>query len=81
MSEVEARRRFPELVVASLGAMRKEKPGGVVTARILFDGTHGVSVNTRTRTRDQERGPIASDVKRLLREKGEYGGTNFCSDS
>ena len=77
MSEVEARHRFPELVVASLGAMRKEKPGGVVTARILFDGTHGVSVKTRTRTRDQERGPIASDVKRLLREKANMEEPTF----
>ena len=77
MSEVEARRRFPELVVASLEAMRKEKPGGVVTARILFDGTHGVSVNTRTRIRDQERGPIASDVKRLLREKANMEEPTF----
>ena len=25
---------------------------GIVTARVLFDGTHGISVNTRTRIRD-----------------------------
>ena len=36
MSEVEARRRFPELAVASLGAMRKEKPGmGSQSTRVL----------------------------------------------
>ena len=39
LSESEARRKFPDLVVASLGAERKEKPGGKVTARVLFDGT------------------------------------------
>ena len=38
----------PDLVVASLKAARKDKPCGVVTARVLFDGTHGISVNTRT---------------------------------
>ena len=69
LSEEEARRRFPGLTVASLGAIKKEKPGGEVTARILFDGTHGIDVNTRIRIRDQERAPIAADVKRVLREK------------
>ena len=56
-------------MVASLGAMRKDKPGGVVTARVLFDGTNGIYVNRRTRIRDQERSPIAADIKRLMREK------------
>ena len=69
LSEEEARQKFPALTVASLGAIKKEKPGGEVTARILFDGTHGIDVNTRIRIRDQERAPIAADVKRVLREK------------
>ena len=42
--EPEAKRRYPNLVVASLGAIRKDKPNGEVTARVLFDGTHGLSV-------------------------------------
>ena len=50
MSESEARRRLPELVVASLGTLRKDKPHGGITARVLFDGTHGMSVNRRTRS-------------------------------
>ena len=50
LSEDEARARFPNLVVASLEAQRKEKPGGVVTARVLFDGTHGIDVNTSTKS-------------------------------
>ena len=57
--------------MASLGANRKEKATGEVTARVLFDGTHGIDVNRRTRVRDQERGPIASDIKRVLREKAK----------
>ena len=63
----------PDLVVASLGAQRKDKPGGVVSARVLFDGTHGITVNTRTRFRDQERGPVAADLKRIMREKSRVG--------
>ena len=54
-TEAESRARYPHLVVASLGAQRKDKPNGVVSARVLFDGTHGLAVNTRTRIRDQER--------------------------
>ena len=67
----------PGLTVASLGAQRKEKPGGEVTARILFDGTHGIDVNTRIRIRDQERAPIAADVKRHLREKASLETPTF----
>ena len=77
MSEPEARTKYPNLVVASLGAQRKQKPGGKITARVLFDGTHGLSVNTRTRLRDQERGPIAADLKRSMREKARYGELTF----
>ena len=42
LSKTAARARFPKLTVASLGAMRKDKPGSIVTARVLFNGTHGV---------------------------------------
>ena len=61
----------PGSVIASLGANRKDKPNGVVAARVLHDGTNGLAVNTRTRIRDQERSPIASDLKRATREKSE----------
>ena len=77
MTESEARTKYPNLVVASLGAQRKQKPGGKVTARVLFDGTHGLSVNTKTRLRDQERGPIAADLKRSMREKARFGELTF----
>ena len=73
LTETEARLRFPDLVVASLG-IRKDKPSGVVTARVLFDGTNGIYVN---RTRDQERSPIAADLKRLIREKSQRGRRTF----
>ena len=71
-SEEEARACYPDLVVASLGPQRKDKPNGEVSARFLFDGTHGLAVNTRTRVRDQERSPIAADLKRALREKAQF---------
>ena len=76
-TETEARARSPNLVVASLGANRKDKPNGTVTARVLFDGTHVTSVNKRTRIRDQERAPIAADLKRSMREKAREGLTTF----
>ena len=56
LSELEVKKRFPDLVIASLGAQRKEKPGGVVTARVSFDGTHGLCVNSRTRLRETRKG-------------------------
>ena len=43
--------------------MKKDKPGGVVTARVLFDGRNGIPVFWRTRILDQERAPVASDIK------------------
>ena len=77
LSEAEAKRQYPNLVVASLGANKKDKPSGEVTARVLFDGTHGLSVNTRTRIRDQERSPVASDLKRAMREKAALNEPTF----
>ena len=35
LTESEARKEYPDLVIASLGAQRKEKPGGKITARVL----------------------------------------------
>ena len=64
-------------MIASQGAQRKEKPGGKITARVLFDGTHGLCVNTRTRLRDQERAPIAADLKRTTREKAKLDELTF----
>ena len=66
--EHEARRQHPDLVVAALGADRKDKPNRVVSARVLFDGSNGVAINRRTRIRDQERTPVAMDGKRVMRE-------------
>ena len=77
MTEEEAKKRYTNLVIASLGAQRKEKLGGKVTARVLFDGAHGLCVNTRTRLRDQERAPIAADLKRSMREKAKVDELTF----
>ena len=77
LTEEEARARFPNLVVASLGANRKDKPDGTVSARVLFDGTNGVEVNKKTRIRDQERAPVAADLKRVMREKARVGERTF----
>ena len=66
LTEAGAKSHYPNLVVASLGANRKDKRSVEVSARVLFDGTHSLSVNTRTRIRDQERSPVASDLKRAF---------------
>ena len=76
-AEAGARTRFPDQVVASLGAQRKDKPNSVVSSRVLFDGTHGPAVNTRTRILDLERSPIAADPKRAMKEKAELGQPTF----
>ena len=69
--------RFPNQVIALLGAQRKEKPAGKVSARVLFDGTHGLCVNSRTRLSDQERAPIADDLTRTMREKAKVDELAF----
>ena len=77
LSEDEAKARYPHLVIASLGANRKDKPNGEISARVLFDGINGLQVNTRTRLRDQERAPIAADLKRAMHEKATLGVRTF----
>ena len=76
-TEQEARESYPNRVIAPLGVNRKDKPGGVVLAQVLFGGTHGISVNTRTRIRDQERAPIAADLKRAMSKKSEHEEGTF----
>ena len=77
MIQLEARKQFPTLVVASLGAVRKDKPDGQFTARVLFDDTQGLEVNKRTRIRDQERAPISADLKRSMSAKAAKGNATF----
>ena len=79
LPEQVAKEKYPNLVVASLGANRKDRPNGEVTARVLHDGTNGLAVNTRTRLRDQERSPISADLKRGNAGKGQAGLQHVCS--
>ncbi len=72
LSPAEARSRFPNLTVMSLGAVAKvQEPSQPSDLRLLMDGTHGVAVNTRIKQRDQDRCPTAADVKRVQRAQGE----------
>ena len=50
---------------------------GVISARVLFDGSNGIPVNRRIRLRDQERAPVASDLKRCMRVKARTGEQTF----
>ena len=82
LSDFRNRRRkkgTPNLVVASLGANRKDRPNGEVTARVLHDGTNGLAVNTRTRLRGPGaftylRGPQKSNAG-----EGQAGLQHICS--
>ena len=42
LSENQGRSKFPHFVTVSLSTLRKDKPNGVITARVLFDETHGI---------------------------------------
>ena len=79
LSEEDAERQCPGFSITSLGANRKEKSDGTITAWVLHDGSNGIAVNRRTRVRDQERCPMASDLKRAMREKARKGERTFAS--
>ena len=70
----EAKRRFPNLVVSSLGAVVKTDPdtGEATNVRMVLDGTHRVALNNQIRVRDQDRCPTASDVRRQQKEQASY---------
>ena len=55
-------------MVASLGAVRKDKPNGV-TARVLFIGTNGIEANEKTTFRDQERATLADFLELCARKQ------------
>ena len=78
LTPAQAKARFgSSLVVASLGAVRKENSQGEVSTRVVYDATHGVRVNSLIRMRDQDRAPTAPDLKTALREQHEGGGRSF----
>ncbi len=70
----EALFHFPALTVNSLNAVAKlDEAGSVTSVRLVLDGTHGVVVNRAIRQRDQDRCPVASDVRRVQREQALTG--------
>ena len=68
---------FPHLGVASFGANRTDNPYGALSARVRIDGTNGISVNRRTRLRDQDHGRTAADLEHAMREKSKQGCRTF----
>ena len=77
LSELEAKKQYPSLFIASPGANREDKPDGQITARVFFDGTHGLQVNRRTWVQDQERAPTAADLKGCMRAKAARDEATF----
>ncbi len=74
LSVEEAAFHFPALSVNSLNAVAKlDETGSVSSVRLVLDGTHGVVVNKAIRQRDQDRCPVASDVRRVQREQALTG--------
>ena len=71
LSELEAKKQNPSLVIASLSANRKDKPDGQITARVLFDGTHGLEVNKKTRV------PICAALGRLTQYMAGTSATTW----
>ena len=71
MAAEEAKARFPDLVVSSLGAVVKadQTTGETLSVRIVLDGTNHVAVNNQIRVRDQDRCPTAADIRRAQREQ------------
>ncbi len=74
LTEEEASFHFPALTVNSLNAVAKvDEAGAVTSVRLVLDGTHGVVVNRAIRQRDQDRCPVASDVRRVQRAQAMTG--------
>ena len=72
LTQEEAQSSYPNLTVASLGAIEKiADPQRAEDIRLLMDGTYGVGINTRIKVRDQDRCPTASDVKRIQRAQAQ----------
>ncbi len=70
LTVAEAAKRFPDLTVNSLNAVAKvDDAGSVTNVRLVLDGTHGVVVNRAIKQRDQDRCPVAGDVRRVQREQ------------
>ena len=65
------------LVMAFLGAIKMRSPEASSQRGSFLDGTNGILVNRRTCTRDQERAPIAADLKRVMRKKARQGEKTF----
>ena len=70
-SEAEARSLYTNLVVERLSVPTAKTTESSLPG-VLFDGTNG-----RTRIRDQERSPTATNLKRAMREKARVGERTF----
>ena len=65
------------LIIAATGAIAKKGQGPDGEVRVIFDGTRGIFLNHGIRIRDQVRFPTAADIKAVLAEMAEEGGTHF----
>mgnify|MGYP003333509867 CR=1 FL=1 len=63
------------LTIAATGAI--EKKGRTDEVRVIYDGSHGITLNPGIRVRDQVRYPTAADCRALLEECADEGGPHF----
>ena len=64
------------LVISANGAIEKG-PDPDDPVRVIHDGSNGVLVNHFIRVRDQLTTPVASDIKRTLREMARFSPVRF----
>ena len=60
-----------DLVIAATGAIAKKGQGPDGEVRVIYDGSHGVLLNSGIKIRDQVRFPTAPDIKAVLAEVAE----------
>ena len=81
LSENNAKDRYPDLVIASLGAQRKEKPDGKVSARVLFDGNTRTVCQHQNKTQGPRKGADCRRHQTLDEGKGENRRAHVCTVS
>ena len=65
------------LIIAETGAIATKGSGPDEEVRVIDGWTNGVYLNDEIRIRDQVRFPTAPDIKALMAETHDEGGTHF----
>ena len=55
-------------MVASLGTVRKDKPDAIVTARVLYDRTDGLTINRQLSRKNPRSPSTPTSVRRIVKD-------------